>query len=695
MKAGHIMILLAIGMIVSAKESFAQDIVSNDTTKTLDEVVITADSRLIGKNMKTFVPSTHEKKASASGYDLLSRMALPVLRIAMGSENVETIDGKSVALFIDSTAASRDEIRMLRPQDVLKVQYMDYPSDARFNGAAHVVNFIMRRREFGGYVKTMAKENFIINDGSLQANLRFNQKRMTYDVMGYGSYLRRTISGGQTAERFAASEGTPLLRNSITDKNKTSAWDGQAAFRAKYTSPSFTTNNTLSAGTNNSGKRDISGNISYSDNRYPASEFHSQTDDRGNFFGIDGSSFIRLSTKNSLNISYSGKLSWTHSTSNYDEKESSDIHNSASDRTQEVSITVNNSNNFGKAGNLGIRGYWAYEHNDTDYGGSCDTDNKSEISFGMLGASYSNTLGDFYLYGSFGWVMLRTRLDDKSTFISFPYADLSIQKRLGQKHSLSLDAHYSVWPPSANNKSDNIIHTSPLMWITGNPMLKSYHMLDAGLRYLFFPTRNYTLSLFTYTTLSGDKPRTVYEQYKDGVIRTFKQPDGTTAKYTLGITASTSQFDRRLNISCSAQERIIADKEAFGHTRTNFSYSLQANYYAGDFNFGAYFASSRCAPDYTRSGEWITNKSTYIISAGWSAYGFNIDLSLHNIGRWNWRTGNSRLSDAIYSRNSINTGADSHAAIKVSLVYTIGFGKKIKSSDELGKQYGQSSGILQ
>lgn len=672
----------------------AQNTATTDSTKTLDEVTVTADTRIIDKNLVSFVPSAKAKKAASSGYDLLSRMSLPMIRIAMGSENVETMDGKSVALFIDSTKASVEEVRMMRPEDVVRVQYIDYPSDPRFYGARHVINFIMRRRNFGGYVKTIAKENFITNDGSMQTNVRINKGRMTFDFMGYGDYSNRTLSGEKTTETFNISGGNSLVRTSTTDKDKKSTWESQAAFRAKYTSASFTTNNTLCIGISNSSNKGSHGGVTYSDSRYPSSDFFSSSRNKAKFAGIDGSCFFHFSSKSSLNLTYHGKLSRTDMASSYDENKFADINNSADDDTQEANIRINSSHNLGRIGKFGLMGYWLYEHNRTSYGGTCETLNNATTSFGMLGASYSRAFGSYYLYGAFGWCWLATELDSKSAHSSFPYADLSIQRGFGNKHSISLDVHYSVWPPSSNQKSDNIIRVSPFMWHTGNPFLKSYHMLDAGLSYRFFPSSRYSFSLFSFTTQSGDQPRVVYEPYQEGVIRTLKQPDGSFSSYTFGINASTTQLDKKLYISCSASEMIVADKKALAHTRTAFSYSVQAYYYLGDFSFGAYYSSPRNTIDYRRTGAWSSNKDTYIFSAAWSAHGINLNISLHNIGRWNWKTGSSRLTSPIYSRNSITAGEQGHAAVKVSFVYTIGFGKKINDSNDINRQYGESSGIL-
>ena len=73
-------------------------------------------------------------------------------------------------------------MRNIRAEDVKRVEVYDFPSDPRFGGAKHVVNFVMEKYEFGGYTKINGNQYTIYNQGEYNAFTKFAYKRMVYDV---------------------------------------------------------------------------------------------------------------------------------------------------------------------------------------------------------------------------------------------------------------------------------------------------------------------------------------------------------------------------------------------------------------------------------------------------------------------------------------------------------------------------------
>lgn len=76
--------------------------------------------------------------------------------------------------------ASADEMRGIRIEDVKRIEYYDYPNDSRFMGKPHVINFIMQKYEYGGYVKGIYYDNFIISR-QLNGYAKVQYKKMTFD----------------------------------------------------------------------------------------------------------------------------------------------------------------------------------------------------------------------------------------------------------------------------------------------------------------------------------------------------------------------------------------------------------------------------------------------------------------------------------------------------------------------------------
>ena len=145
------------------------------------EIVVEAQLQSTSATVSTYIPTSKQKNSSQTATDLLNRMAIPQLSPGMGN-SVKTTSGKNVDIFIDYLPASEQDMTGMRMADVKKVEYYDYPKDPRFQGCAHVINFIMQKYEYGGYLKAYANEFFIANSGQLNLYSKMQYKKMTYDV---------------------------------------------------------------------------------------------------------------------------------------------------------------------------------------------------------------------------------------------------------------------------------------------------------------------------------------------------------------------------------------------------------------------------------------------------------------------------------------------------------------------------------
>ncbi|MGI6233395.1 MAG: hypothetical protein ACOYJF_11225, partial [Prevotella sp.] len=154
-----------------------------DTLKTvhLGEVTVQSKQQTTSASVSTYYPTLKQKNASQTGIDLLNRMMIPQLALGTGT-SVQTVDNQPVTVFIDWLPASSDDMKNMRLTDVKKVEYYDYPSDPRFQNKPHVVNFVMRKYEYGGYLKASASERFIANDGQLNLFRRYQTNQLTFDL---------------------------------------------------------------------------------------------------------------------------------------------------------------------------------------------------------------------------------------------------------------------------------------------------------------------------------------------------------------------------------------------------------------------------------------------------------------------------------------------------------------------------------
>lgn len=665
-------------------------------------VSVESDIASLMPDKSIYRPTQRQKNASQTATELLVRMAIPQLNARLGSSavsTVSTVSGEPVAMYIDYVPATADELRMMRTTDVRSVEYLDYPADPRFQGHRHVINFRMVKYEYGGYVKALGNGSFIANSGFVQANARLVRRRMTYDVMGYSYYMSNDHFGTDRTETFRLPQPDGAMRHfertSLTDASKVRRHSYEASVRALYTADNVTANSQIGFGIDDTPHNDNSGSVRYTGNVMAPSEYTSVADARAKNLSYKGYYYFGLPGSSSLTASANYSYSHTGQHSRYTETGMPAILNGARDNTHKGNMTVTYNRSFADRHSVTAHMRGLYEHNRTRYSGSVDALDNSSTTFAQTGASYSFTNPKVNASVGLGWDWMWTALNDNKSYSDFPYLDLSVNYVPDKRNSLGGVFHYSVWPPSANYKSENLIHVSPFLWHTGNPVLKSHRSYDIWLNYTFIPSNRFNMSVYTGAWLVGDRAAFVYEATPEGIIRTIRQPIGVFGHYNSGVSLSTRQLDGKLYLSGNVEWLYVHNGVPYNVDRSCVSYYLQALYYIGGFNFALSYQSASATDNYdSMSGLWTRNKDRFIIQAGWSNATWNIRLSAQNLQRWNWRSAHDSMSSDSYSVSKWVSDASGHALVQLSATYTFGFGRKVEHGNDISRQGGASSGIL-
>ncbi len=665
----------------------------------LRAVNVEAENTFLMSDKSIYRPTPRQKNAAQTATDLLARMAIPQLNVRLGSSSISSVSGEPVAVYIDNVPATEQELKMMKVSDVRSVEYLEYPSDPRFQGSKNVINFRMVKYEYGGYIKTLGVGNLIANSGLMQANARLVRKRMTYDVMGYGYYLSNDHFGTDQTETFRLPQPDGSImsfrRETMTETSKLRRNNFETSFRALYTADRVTANSQVAFGIDDTPHNDLSGRVEYSGDRTERSDYSTVADSKAKFVSYRGYYYFGLTTNSSLTVSTNYTYSHTGQSSKYSETGIPSIANTARDNTHNGNIYLTFNRSFTEHHSLIAHVRGIYIHNLTDYGGSVNALDKSTTTDGQAGASYHFT--DSKVNGAigFGWDIISTRLNDNRTRSDFPYLDLSCNYVPNKRNSFGAVFHYSVWPPSSNYRSENIIHVSPYMWHTGNPTLKSHRSYDIGTHYTFVPSNRFSMTVFADAWLVGNRPAFVYMPTDEGIVRTIEQPIGHFGHYHCGVNATTSQLDGRFYLSGQIEQLYVHNGEPYNTNRSYLSYYAQALYYLGNFNFALTYQSVQASDNYDcMSGIWSKNKDSFRIQAGWSNSKWNINVAACNLQRWNWRATYDTMKSQHYSVDRWVNNATAHAFVQLSATYTFGFGKTVKQGNDISKQAGASSGIL-
>ena len=115
----------------------------------LGEVVVESQAVIQKVDRQILLPSKEQMQASSDGVSLLQNLQIPRIVISPIDNSVKTLSDESVQLRINGVEASTADVKAINPKDIIRIEYHDQPG-VRYNGAAAVVDYIVKHRDTGG-----------------------------------------------------------------------------------------------------------------------------------------------------------------------------------------------------------------------------------------------------------------------------------------------------------------------------------------------------------------------------------------------------------------------------------------------------------------------------------------------------------------------------------------------------------------
>ena len=150
-------------------------------------------------------------KTSTNGVNLLQELMLPRILVNPMNNEIGLSGGGELQLRINGVKAEIDEIKAIRPADIIRIEYHDNPG-LRYGNAEVVLDYIVRRPETGGNFGADISQGLNTMWGNYNLYGKVNHKKSEF---GFSYYMGPRDFNGMyrdNEEEFHLADGTTLRR---------------------------------------------------------------------------------------------------------------------------------------------------------------------------------------------------------------------------------------------------------------------------------------------------------------------------------------------------------------------------------------------------------------------------------------------------------------------------------------------------
>ncbi len=677
----------------------------NDSTETheLHEIVVQGRTQRVVKFGAEYIPDKKTKKTATNATNLLLQMQIAQLDVVPGSMTVTTAAGKNVAMFIDYVPASEQDLEGLRPEDVLRVEVLNFPDDPRFESKEHVVNFVMQHYEWGGYTKLTATGRTMADDkGGGNVYSKFAYKKWTFDAGASADISRSTryrttetqtfrdlTYGGEHLDEVAR---RAVSGNDYLEKTNTQ-W---AMVRASYNGDASYVQHSVSLGRIASPVLSYGSDVSFSRDILPSAPATQHNSTQSIYPSANGYYQFMLPKGHSVMMSWNFTYGSTKRSSFYRLADIAPIVNDNSEKIYSPTGYLQYSKRFSHNNTFRTSLLSYTTIYDTDYAGSYEGRQKLVSSENMLFLEYmQNWTCGLSLYSRVGASYVLGRVNGVNVLNQWnPRLGLQIQYKFNDRHSANIEGWWGNSHPAASNSNTALVQSNELLWLQGNPDLRNTIFSSASASYTYIPTNR--LSLTASLEYEGNPSKQAYEFYTlpdvDGLVRRTIN-SGDAHYYAAWLSASLRLFDNSLTFRARGQALRVVLTGCDRQSMNMLTGSFYAQYARDSWSAMLSYQTPGKELNAWTNGARSKFRSTYGVYLNYAFGDFKAGLQFRN-----WFRRDGYASTVFYSPRfdcvSETWSYDASRSMHLTLSYTFSYGKKVSRNGEMEHGGSVDSAIL-
>ena len=664
-------------------------------THQLNEVIVHAERGWIEDGVVNFIPSKSEKRLSNSPATLIKSMHLPFIKEKDGA--VVSTSGEVIPIFINGEKADKIDLATFWPKQVRRVQYIENPSDPRYEGVKKAVNFIMPVYEVGGVSRINLFQK-MPNNGYYTAASKLVHKKMTYGFLFSGNYYRdhRSDMTGEEQYKDIYYNGEKYdCINRTEDSHSYSRDEGAScAFNAKYATDKTRITHTVSLGwRRNPGSGSHSQNM-WSENLFDTSNASSYFTSKNLSPQISGNYYFALSNKWYLSGVWKYAYAQNKNFSSNQMGSSPMIYNSNYEDVNSCKLAVMPSFIPSEKWTFQLRAMCNLDWYATHYNGSVVTQQNQSRQ------EISSALKIF-------WTPTRTvnlslepelsaslwQIGDIHQHTINPIVRAALHWNPYRKFSLNGTLLYYMRPTSASESNPVLVKSSELLWFLGNPYLKNLTSWDTYISATYLPKNWLAVSFRLGYVKTLNNVISTYDPApleSGGLIKKFINAEPSD-NIRANIDFSSSFFDDNLSISLTPQWYYTYVRGAYQDKFNYLTFSGSADYTLGDFRIGLWYEGPY--KDLSVSGmEKSWKQDNWNASLTYGHKNLYLEFRIEDI------LNNKRKSWVQYSSPNFVSKYDyleTGRTFSINLTYTFGYGKKLDKRIDIKGPESAKTSILQ